>query len=67
MTTVIYDDIYLKHDTGPNHPENAARIINTIEHLRSTGIWQKLDIKKPRAAAEDELSAVHSTIQIESC
>ena len=65
MTTVIYDDIYLKHDTGPNHPENAARIINTIEHLRSTGIWQKLDIKKPRAAAEDELSAVHSTIQIE--
>ncbi|OHB88444.1 MAG: hypothetical protein A3D13_06415 [Planctomycetes bacterium RIFCSPHIGHO2_02_FULL_40_12] len=65
MTTVIYDDIYLKHDTGPNHPENAARIINTIEHLRSTGIWQKLDIKKPRAAAEDELSAVHSISQIE--
>ncbi len=65
MTVVIYDDIYLKHDTGPNHPENATRIINTIEHLRSAGIWQKLDIKKPRAATEEEVSAVHSISQIE--
>ena len=65
MTVVIYDDIYLKHDTGPNHPENATRIINTIEHLRSTNLWQKLDIKKPRAATEAEVSAIHSTSQIE--
>ncbi|MGR3301125.1 MAG: histone deacetylase family protein [Candidatus Scalindua sp.] len=65
MTIVIYDDIYLKHDTGPNHPENATRIINTIEHLRSANLWQKLDIKKPRAATEEEVSAIHSTSQIE--
>ena len=64
MTVVIYDDIYLKHDTGPNHPENSARIINTIEHLRSANCWQKLDIKKPRAATEAEVSAIHSTSQI---
>ena len=65
MTVIIYDDIYLKHDTGPNHPENSARIINTIEHLRSANCWQKLDIKKPRAATEAEVSAIHSTSQIE--
>jgi len=65
MTIIIYDDIFLKHDTGPNHPENATRIINTVEHLRSAGIWQKLDIKKPRAATEEEVSAIHSTSQIE--
>jgi acetoin utilization deacetylase AcuC-like enzyme len=65
MTVVIYDDIYLKHDTGPNHPENSARIINTIEHLRSANCWQKLDIEKPRAATEAEVSAIHSTSQIE--
>ena len=65
MTVVIYDDIYLKHDTGPNHPENSARIINTIEHLRSANCWQKLDIKKPRAATVTEVSAIHSTSQIE--
>jgi len=65
MTVVIYDDIYLKHNTGPNHPENATRIINTIEHLRSANFWQKFDIKKPRAATEEEVSSIHSTSQIE--
>ena len=65
MTVIIYDDIYLKHDTGPDHPENSARIINTIKHLRSANCWQKLDIKKPRAATEAEVSAIHSTSQIE--
>ena len=65
MTVIIYDDIYLKHDTGLDHPENSARIINTIEHLRSANCWQKLDIKKPRAATEAEVSAIHSTSQIE--
>ncbi len=64
MTVIIYDDIYLKHDTWPDHPENSARIINTIEHLRSANCWQKLDIKKPRAATEAEVSAIHSTSQI---
>ncbi len=65
MTSLIYDDIYLKHDTGANHPENATRIINTIEHLRSTSIWQKLDINKPRTATKEEISTVHTINQIE--
>ena len=65
MTSLIYDDIYLKHDTGANHPENAMRIKNTIEHLRSTSIWQKLYPKKPRAATKEEISTVHTISQIE--
>jgi len=65
MTSLIYDDIYLKHDTGANHPENAMRIKNTIEYLRSASIWQKLDIKKPRAATIEEISTVHTISQIE--
>ncbi len=65
MTTVIYDDIYLKHDTGPNHPENSTRLINTIKHLETTGIWQKLNIKKPRIATKEEVSMVHSISHIE--
>ena len=65
MTSLIYDDIYLKHDTGVSHPENATRIINTIEYLRSVSIWQKLDIEKPRAATIDEISTVHTISQIE--
>ena len=65
MTSLIYDDIYLKHDTGANHPENAMRIKNTIEYLRSASIWQKLDLKKPRAATIEEVSTVHTINQIE--
>ncbi len=65
MTSLIYDDIYLKHDTGAGHPENATRLINTIEHLRSTSVWQKLDIKRPRAATKEEVSTVHTVSQIE--
>ncbi len=65
MTTVIYDDIYLKHDTGPHHPETSTRLINTIKYLQSTGVWQKLDIKKPRPATEEEISMVHSKSHID--
>ncbi len=65
MTTIIYDDIYLKHDTGSNHPENPTRLINTIRHLQSAGVWQKLDIKKPRPATAEEIATVHSTNNIE--
>ncbi|MCP4268241.1 MAG: histone deacetylase [Candidatus Brocadiaceae bacterium] len=65
MTVVIYDEIFLKHDTGVGHPENATRVINTIEYLRSSSIWQKLDIEKPRAATREEVSAVHSIGQID--
>ncbi len=65
MTVVIYDDIYLKHDAGPNHPENPARIIKTLEHLSTTGILQKLDINKPRSATREEVSAVHSASYME--
>lgn len=65
MTTVIYDDVYLKHDTGSYHPENSTRLINTIKYLETTDIWQKLDIKKPRPATEEEVSMVHSINHIE--
>lgn len=65
MTTIIYDDVYLKHGTGISHPENSARLKNTIRHLESTDIWQKLDVKKPRAATIEEIALVHSTDHIE--
>ncbi len=65
MTTIFYDDVYLKHDTGMGHPENATRLINTVKHLETTGIWQKLDIRKPGAATKEEISMVHSIDHIE--
>lgn len=66
MTTIIYDDIFLKHDTGAFHPENSKRLINTIDYLQKSDIWQKLDVKKPRAATVEEIKMVHSADQIET-
>ena len=65
MTVLIYDDIFLRHDTGGGHPENATRVTNTIEYLRSSSIWKDLDVKRPRAATKEEVSAVHSISQID--
>ncbi|MBI5359019.1 MAG: histone deacetylase [Planctomycetes bacterium] len=56
---LIYDNIYLEHDTGP-HPENQQRLISTCEHLKTTGMWNQLLIKKPRKASEEELLLVHT-------
>lgn len=58
-TMLVYDDIYLEHDTGL-HPENPQRLINTCEHLKTTGMWNRLLVKKPRKAEEDELRFVHT-------
>ncbi len=55
---LIYDPIYLQHDTG-QHVENARRLEETISHLEQTRLKQQLTLIKPRAATTEELSLVH--------
>jgi len=55
---LIYDPIYLKHDTG-GHVENAKRLEAIISHLEQTGLKQQLTPIKPRPATAEELSLVH--------
>ena len=59
----IYDPIFLEHDTGPYHPENAGRlrsIINAIEPLR-----ERLLFVEPKPAPLDLLMQVHPYEHIE--
>ena len=56
---LIYNPIYLEHDTG-NHVENAQRLVTTISHLEATGIKEKLCCLSPRAALVEELEMVHA-------
>ncbi len=68
MTLLIYDNIYLEHDTGIGHPENARRIENTIKYLESDNFLAHVTIEKPRAALPEEIGFIHpktyiSTIQ----
>ena len=55
---LVYDPIYLKHDTG-QHVENAGRLEAIISHLEEAGLKQQLTPIEPRAATTEELSLVH--------
>ena len=64
MTAFIYDDIFLRHDTGP-HPEKIERLRAITAHLRETGMWDSLQHVTPRAATEDDITAVHEPAVVE--
>ncbi|TFF90940.1 MAG: histone deacetylase [Promethearchaeota archaeon] len=63
---IIYDDIYLKHDTG-NHPECADRLIRTMDLIKEKNLLSKDTIKliKPRPATIAEIQKVHRKDYIE--
>ncbi|MBI4834086.1 MAG: histone deacetylase [Planctomycetes bacterium] len=64
-TFLVYDDIYLEHNTGM-HPENSKRLINTVQHLKQSSINKKLTWLKPRAATFEEIAYIHSPNYIKS-
>jgi acetoin utilization deacetylase AcuC-like enzyme len=64
-TTLVYDPIYLHHETG-HHPENAGRIEAIIAALEADGeLWAKLDRVSPRDAADEDITRCHSARLIE--
>ena len=63
---IFYDERFLLHDTGPNHPENPERLIPVIRDLKnndritSNTIWPNFEV-----ATIEELSLAHSKEYIE--
>lgn len=57
-TGIVYDPIYLKHDTG-QHPENYSRLQAIMAHLEKTGLLKELTPIKARPATTEELAMVH--------
>ncbi len=55
---LVYDPVYLKHDTG-QHVEIAPRLEWILSHLEESGLKQQLTPIKPRAASLEEISLVH--------
>lgn len=56
---LVYDPVYLEHDTG-THVENAQRLIATTSLLEENQIKDRLVVLSPRPATVDELSTVHA-------
>ena len=59
-TGLLYDSIFLEHDTGPGHPERPERLSLTFDHLRNLPWFKDLKPLKPRKAEAEWLSAVHA-------
>ena len=60
MATGFYTNtIFLEHDTG-NHPENADRLRAIDQHLRYSGLLNKLEVRPGRAAEPKEIEILHS-------
>jgi len=56
---LVYDPIYLGHDTG-EHPENKQRLEAIISRLKESGLWERLTHIIPCPATMEELLRVHS-------
>jgi len=59
-TGLVYDDIYLNHETTPSHPESPERLTAIIEQLKASGLYAKLASLQPKAASPRWLQTVHT-------
>jgi acetoin utilization deacetylase AcuC-like enzyme len=56
---IIYDDFYLKHDTGTGHPENPGRLTSIMKALDNFEYRKNLKFKTPSEANNEMLNLVH--------
>lgn len=56
---LVYDPIYLEHDTG-DHVENSQRLVVAMSYLKEAGIKEKLTCLPPRPATIEELEMIHT-------
>ncbi len=56
----LYDDIFLKHEMPPGHPESPQRLIRIVETLKASDCWNQLIHIKPRRARDEDILAVHT-------
>ncbi len=57
---LVTDDIYLKHNTGKNHPESIERLIAIYKEIEL--LEDRLNIIKPIKATKEQILSVHSQI-----
>jgi acetoin utilization deacetylase AcuC-like enzyme len=61
---MVYDPIFLKHDTGA-HVEHAGRLKTIMDHLRLSELDSRLISISPRPATLEELNLIHQTQHIQ--
>jgi acetoin utilization deacetylase AcuC-like enzyme len=65
MTTLLYHHpVFAKHDTGPGHPENPARIEAVMQALKGSAFAELKRHEAPQASL-DQIALIHSSSFIE--
>ena len=59
QTGIVFDPLFLEHDTGPYHPECKERLISIGDGLKTYRFADHLLRLKVRAASEQELHLIH--------
>lgn len=66
VTGLVYDEIYLKHDTGSHHPETGERLTAIFESLKISGLLDQLFRIEPVPAERSVLELCHESSYIDS-
>ncbi len=65
-TAIVYDEIYLKHETGSFHPESPKRLIDALDALGSQNFFEKgCTLQKPEKASLKDILLVHEEDYVE--
>lgn len=59
-TALLYHPVFLEHDTGPDHPECPARLAHLMQHLKQSGLLDRLCSLEPRLATAAEIALIHT-------
>lgn len=63
---LLYDDIFLEHETPNWHPENRERLVAIMEALKASDLWGSLVKLKPRKAAFEDIELAHTHDYVET-
>lgn len=58
-TALATSPIFLRHHTGPGHPESPERLTWILDHLEETGLLSQVDRVDPRPAGREIIERVH--------
>ena len=58
-TGFVFNEKYLAHETGENHPENPNRLRAIIERLEESGLYDELVQVKAKPAGQRWIELVH--------
>lgn len=62
-TAIIYDSVFLEHDTGA-HPERPGRLISILDALKESGLESQVPMVRPREATIEQVELVHDSMYI---